>query len=374
MSNENQIKLKEQIENDINAGLALKEKEFALHKSKIERNYEDFKKKQEELKASESITIGEVEPDYYERLARENEEYMLLAQNSPSFLNIDKDLSNSIPYFARNIILIGAESGNGKSTIAGNLAFQTILQQKKILMITNEEIDTDVFNRVTCLLRGWPYTNHKEFTLEQRQEFARMYPILGRNMTVISDYFNKVGGTTTTIEGVIGVLKKTLNSPVEYDAIIIDYFQNISVSNAGLNIDEWKVLDKFAKFLDSYRKVSKSPIVLLSQLKQSSEANPLPFKERIERSKSIYNVSTCSVEVKANREDYSTSFKIHKSRFPDAVGKEIVVGFKKGRYVEYNDEYKSEVNSKKSQKLIMEESKRHVDLLKGIMKKNEPVN
>ena len=243
------------------------------------------------------------------------------------------------------------------------MAYRTIIQGKNVLILTNEEIDSDVYNRVTCLCKGWGYTNHRKFTKEQIDSFNEMYKILGQNLTVVSDKYNGKSGTTTTFEGIKSVLDSLLNATKKYDVIIIDYFQNISTSLEDQNSPEWKVLDKVSQYLDNYRKLYKAPIVLLGQLKQSDKENSIPFKERIERCKAIYNKATCCLEVKADMENSRTEFICHKSRFTKGSGKNIIVGFDKGKYVPFDDAFKNRT-------LLLKEKAEQKKLLAKVMKVN----
>jgi hypothetical protein len=236
------------------------------------------------------------------------------------------------------------------------------MQGKKTLIITNEELDTDVYNRVTCLIKGWGYTNHKKFTQEQIDTFNDFYEKLGPMLTVVSDNFEGVAGKTTTLEGIKALLNSLLSLPTKYEVIIIDYFQNISSSLEHPSMEEWRVLDELGKFLDNYRKIYNAPIVLLSQLKPDED---LPFKERIERSKAIFNKCTCALEVVADPKNSTTVFSCHKSRFSGGIGKTITVGFDKGMYVKNDDKFIERVHKQNMLKL---ESNKQKEMLANIMK------
>jgi len=317
----------------------ISQKEFKIRKHKAAVQIKAIEESEELLEAAKNVRVDIVDENYYANLIKENTEYFEYAQNCPDFMN--SDFRDTVPYFSRNLIFIGAESGQGKSTIAGNLAFHTIKQDKNVLILTNEEIDSDVYNRVTCLCRGWGYTNHKKFSKEQIGEFNRMYSVLGQRLTVVSDKYNGKSGTTTTFEGIKSVLDSLLTTSKKYDVIIIDYFQNISTSLEDRNSPEWKVLDKLSQYLDNYRKLYNAPIILLGQLKPSNADEPAPFKERIERCKAIYNKATCCLEVKADVENSRTEFICHKSRFTQGIGKKIFAGFDKGKYVHFDDAFKN---------------------------------
>lgn len=323
-------------------------KEFKIRKYRANSQSRAIDESEELLESARNIRLDIIDPNYFNNMASENLDYFKYAKNCADFINID--FRDTVPFFARNLIFIGAESGQGKSTIAGNLAYHTITQEKNVLILTNEEIDSDVYNRVTCLCRKWPYTNHRNFSDDQISEFNRMLPILGQRLTVVSDRFNGKSGATTTFEGIRSVLESLLVTNKQYDVIIIDYFQNISTSLEDRTSPEWKVLDKLAQYLDNFRKLYNAPIVVLGQLKPSNSDEPAHFKERIERCKAIYNKATCCLEVKADRENSRTEFICHKSRFNESVNKIIYAGFKKGMYVQFDSAFKNETLLKKQAK------------------------
>ena len=157
---------------------------------------------------------------------------------------------------------------------------------------------------------------------------------------VIDDHYQSKGGQTTTLEGVKAIFNSLKKTKTQYTAIIFDYFQNVVKSNERPWLKNWQVQEELAKFLDTFKNDYLAPIVILSQLKEGKD---LAFKEAIEGRKSILNVSTCAMQVTAEREYKRTAFKIHKSRFTSAIGETIYVGFDKGKYVDYTPEFKNQV-------------------------------
>lgn len=332
-------------------------KELDLKSSKIREvktNAQFNKILENEVKKEtlDKIDLWSRPPEYYKELEEENSEYLETAKTAPVFLT--DDFNSVVPFFKKNLIIIGAKSGEGKSTIAANIAFTTIGQAKRCLMITNEEVTSDVFNRVTCLMYKWSYTNHKKFTNEQKEIFNKNYSILGQRLSVIEDITNGTGGTTTSIQGLKSVLDKVVASETKPGCIIIDYFQNICDDMDSAGEGEYFVLKRVASMLDRYRKYVGCPIVVLVQLKAESD-DKSDFKFRIEHCKEIYTKATCALEVKADRENKRTIFTVHKARFSEFLGRDISVGFEKGRYVKYTPEFKQKA-------LLENERKKHSEL------------
>jgi KaiC/GvpD/RAD55 family RecA-like ATPase len=323
-------------------------KKQEVQRARIRREHEQLQEQKLELERLEELdlSLGN-NKEYALELSQETEDYLLRARKSKVFLN--NDFRGKIPFFARNIILCAAETGGGKSTISANLTYQAILQGQSILVFSNEENPGDVYNRITCLIYGWFYANHEKFTDEQIKTFKENIVTLSERITVIGDTYQERTGCTTTIEGIESACNSLIKKKIHYDLIIFDYYQNInrSVNNPGMA--DWQVQYRFCKFLDQYKNKSNSCLVVLSQ-KKASKDKELPFQESLEGRKSIMTVATCAINIVKDIANFCTLFEIKKSRFNDCVGDTIRVGFDKGKYVTYDQEFKSKALSLRADK------------------------
>lgn len=345
-------------------GEELREKEYQLRKKRVEQQHRELTRRQAEQDAFETLPIGQNILQRAKALAAENEEYIKLARNSAIFLDMDI-FKDKVALFPRNILLFGAETGTGKSTTVANFTYSYILRAKRVLIITNEEYPTDILNRIVFLLNDWAYSNHDEITDEQLKECERMYPMLMERIEIIDDKFNGVGGTTTSLEGIMSICKnldrKLEQDNTPYDAIVIDYVQNIKYSTEAPHLQQWNVLDRLGAFLDGWKARYPAPILLFSQLK-STNNDESDFKDRIEKFKAVMNHATIAIEVKADRENLRTEWIFRKNRFKGAVGISVFTGYKKGKYIEYTQDFMNEVR-------IKNEQKKHSALMGGIWKK-----
>lgn len=362
---------KESIQESVKAAAELSKKEFELKKARIEVQHEKLAQQVKELEGFKKFKIGSSD----ERIATlkiQNREYIDMAKKATVFLNID-EFRGLVPLFPRNLILVGAQTGDGKSTLTANMAYQFLAQNKRVLIITNEEHPTDVMNRIICLTKGWTYHDHTSITPEQQDEFDKLYPILSKRLEVIDDAYNGVGGLTTTLEGMHAIQHSLLEDKSNpYEIIIIDYYQNANTSNKNPSASTYEVQHEVGRSWDIFKTKYNAPIIMLSQLKAVKEDDTTPFKERIEGRKSIYNFCTCAIEVKANKQDSTTEWAFKKSRFARSIGVTVKTGFDRGRYVKYGREFAAKITSEKDAKamaFIRKNDSQKINEIMGIKEK-----
>ncbi len=288
--------------------------------------------------------------DHIAKIQKGNSEYIAAAKNKMVFIN--DDFEDAIPFFQKNIILLAGQTGDGKSTTVANLIRSVICnknpvtgQKRRALVITNEEATEDVFNRVTCLSKGWDYKNHDKFTEEQVATFNRMLGILAKRgvLTVIDKNYGGSTNTTSTLEGICQIFDSLIANKEYFDVVLIDYYQNVISSRDNPSLGPYQVQELLANKLDGYKNVYPAAIVLMAQVAPQDKDGKVPFKIRIEGRKSILNVATCCVEIIADKEERVTKWRIHKSRFNGSAGQTITTGWKKGEYVPWTEEFREEV-------------------------------
>lgn len=337
--------------------------------------YERTIQDEKDMEITKGSNFGTMSDAQVATLQKDNDEYIEAAKRRMLF--IDPVFDKVVPYFRKNLILIGAKTGDGKSTTAANIAFSTMKQTNpvtgkkcRVLILTNEEKAEDFYNRITCLNKGWHYTNHSEFTEEQITTFRRAIPLLaaGGRLTVVDNTYNGSHGVTTTIEGIQTVFENLLANKEYYDVVIIDYYQNIISSKNNISASENDVQARLARMLDHYKNVYPAPIVLMAQVNAATE-DKAPFQIRIKGRKIIMDACTLAMEMVANRELLATTWWIWKSRFTSSVGKHFNTGYEEGRFVEYTTEFKEKV-----QKMRDEQEARAMDKaigLKDVFKKEQ---
>jgi archaellum biogenesis ATPase FlaH len=317
---------------------------------------EHMERTDKDLAVAANANYGKMSEKMIQEVENENNEYMEAAKKMLCFIDFET-FGSFIPFFRKNLILIGADTGDGKSTCVANIAYGILTQKnletgsndKRALVLTNEEEVSDVLNRLTCLGRGWSYTNHNEFSDVQVKAFKtgiRAWTRDGR-VTVVNDTYGGSHGVTTTLEGMENVFERLMEdyrrTGEHYDAVLIDYYQNIitSVKNSQMSANE--VQERLGHMLDRYKNIYPAPIILFAQMKKVNKDDRLTWKERIGGRKRIADFCTCVIEMTADKETHTTGWTVWKSRFTKAIGKKLITGFDGGLFVKDNDEFRAKV-------------------------------
>lgn len=338
-------------------------KRAVLDAKRISMQLEQVEKNERDLEKTQSANYGALSASQIAAIRNQNREYMEAAQKAMVFIHPLFD--QVVPFFRKNLILIGARTGAGKSTAVANIARTNITRKNpetgntyRTLVITNEERAEDVYNRVTFLIKGWHYTNHRNFTEEQRKTTDSMIPVLasGGRLTVIDDNHNDSHGVTTTLEGIDAIFKSLVENKEYYDTVIIDYYQNIKTSSKNLHLSENDVQSKLSILLDRYKNIYPAPIVVMAQVNPPDKDGKEPFQHRIKGRKVIMDPTTFAVEMISDTANLLTKWAVHKSRFTDSIGKEITTGYDKGKFVLYDSAFIEKV-----QKMAYEKQVRQIN-------------
>lgn len=339
---------------------------------------EKMQQDERDVEILKSANFGAQTKDQIDDIIRNNSDYIEAAMNRLAFIMKDDPevvgFNDVVPFFRKNLLLLGAKTGDGKSTAVANIAYHLLSQKSpvtgktaRILVLTNEERKEDVYNRVTCLIKGWKYTNHDKLSADQIKTFNKYIPILsgGGRLTVIDNNHEGAHGATTSIEGIEAIFENLLAKGEIYDCILIDYYQNITTSKRDFKLSEYEVQARLARLLDTYKNIYPAPIVLLAQVSQQKDDETTPFQYRIKGRKIIMDVCTFAAEMIVDRKHRKTSWTVWKSRFTDSVGEIIDTGFKDGRFVPYTAAFKKEVQDALDTKMKKELDKQ-TDMNNGI--------
>lgn len=253
---------------------------------------------------------------------------------------INPSLTKAIPFTKESLYLFCAVSGSGKSTIAANISWPLWKQEKKILVISNEETSHDILMRIAALELGYDFNKYKkgEMSETHRRECITLFPSIMRSVKIID--VTAKNGLTTKLEGVQNALESVKGSG--YHAVLIDYFQLIKDSIKEKGRTRYDVLNDFRIWLGRYIKSCDIPVVLFAQLHSLSKKNGAKdIDARIKECPAVVEPATVIIEAIPNFEDHTTDFLIHKDRF-GVAGKRFTCPFEHGRFLDALEEHELE--------------------------------
>jgi replicative DNA helicase len=324
----------------------LQEKKVIIDSYRADADMKRIEQEKRDMQAMKSADFSQMGDAAIQRIRDDNQEYVEGAKNSRTFIN--DSFKGHVPFWPGNYIVVGARSGEGKSTAVANIAYSTIKNKNpatgalgKALVITNEEEPSSVYNRVTCIHKGWNYIGHENFSEEQVKTMDEMIHLWAkdRKLVVINDNFidqNGVQhrGATTSLEGIQMIFDHIVDNKIHCDVIIIDYSQKISTSKKNPWKKNYEVQYELAYLIDNYKKKLPCPIVVMTQLMAPDKQNLQDFQERIRGSKEIYFPCTVALEMIPDRNNLRTKWTLHKNRWNTSVqGVTIVTGYDNGKFV-----------------------------------------
>lgn len=249
-------------------------------------------------------------------------------------------ISASVPFICQDfsphykltqgLILVGAMSGKSKSTTAANVAagFLRSNSDRRAIMINNEELSADAYNRIACIELGYSFDRFRQKKLGPSQiaEVEDQAKMIMDRVEVIAgrDRYDMC-----CLEHVQAVLEYAAEQK-DVGLILLDYFQTVTYSEENPEMELYQVLKKLGDFFRDYGRRAVVPVVVFAQLKPKSEAADM--QSRIQGDRTIYNHSFSCVEIIPDFETMQTLFVIHKDRFWGQAGKEITLEYKDGRY------------------------------------------
>lgn len=328
----------------------LTEKEFFLKKKRVEKQYQDLKDGEKAIEEFKKIDLFSRDEERIKRVLQRQEEYFEGASERIMFIDDLPWFNEVVPFFRKNLILIGAQSGDGKSTCLANIVSGMMQHGKKPFIISNEELEEDICSRVCAITMGLNYANHDKLSSKDKALYRKAVDQLAdKYLKIVDNTFDGIKGATTSIEGLGSLLEnlylKYKETGQAYDAILIDYYQRFNTSLANPSLPGWEILGKVSDILEHYRKVYPAPIVLFTQIKpQADEDDDNPFETRIKLGKAIFERATCIIEMRPNKKDLSTQWFVHKNRFNTGSLKTPgITGWERGKYVPYDEEFKRRV-------------------------------
>lgn len=231
-------------------------------------------------------------------------------------------------FLSQGLTLIGACSGQSKSTTAANILAGFIQYKPDTLayVISNEEKVDTILHRTACVLLKESFFAFHGGSLNDKSRKAvedKAIELLDR-ITIVED----PSWTTTSLEDVKSICESAMNNGA--NMVLIDYFQTINHSKDHPTLEIFQVLKRMGIFLREYGRKSPVPIVVFCQLDPTSVATE--FQRRVQNDKQIFNDAFNVVEIKPNFSTSVTEFIVHKQRFGECMSRTVNMKFIKGRY------------------------------------------
>ena len=343
-----------------------KAKELEVKIARMEREHQRMVRDKSQAQDLEKLTF-DITDVYVQKILDKNAKKFTSADKKMHLIHGLPELSVPIPFYAGEMILMGARTGTGKTTACVNIAYSMIRQGKKPIVITNEESAEDFLNRLAALFLEKRYANLEKLDQETRERINGLVPKLLKLVRVIDADFAKMNGLsierlTNSIEGLKFIEKKLLQEAEQgkaFDAIIIDYYQKFNFSIEHPDMRPYECQEQAASVIENLRVNYPAPIIIFCQMTDGKDeedgGKDAPFENRIQGRKIIANYASVVLEITADRRESATEFKLHKGRNMEYINGKIKVGWDNGKYVKFDQAFIEKVNQKKIESLKRKE-------------------
>lgn len=289
-------------------------------------------------------------------------------KNAVIFLN--EKISKHFIAAPGSLIVIPSMTNNGKSTLTAHIAEAMINKDKKVLILSNEEKEEDVRARISCLRTKVSFGDYKtnKCSAEEIEKVLDDAEFLskGAKLVVISPKNEADAYKVTTVKGVMATLEKAKGN---FDAVIIDYYTNVNISEMGTQ-DPWTVNNALASELNVFKDSSPFPIIVMAQCdslrneKNKQELDDSDFEAqhpmyRWKGGKSIIIYATDIIELKKDFENSRSYLYAHKVRFGHGDllrGHVLYFDKKMQKFSEWTPQIDAQVTASKAIKQTREQS------------------
>ena len=280
----------------------------------------------------------------------------------PDLSKIDEDLDNNknaVPFLfpatedflklaPGRVYLFCAPTGNGKSTLSAAISESFIRLNKNVLVLANEEAESDVRSRVSCIRTGNSFgrfkSNNNPYPKSVVDQIKQDIVDIGEKLIVITS--DMPGGRyfTANKDGIVGVIEKNAG---KIGCVIIDYYQRVVKTDLNPEAN-WEAQRELAFELDNLKKIVGCPIIVFAQCGNIQDKKGAPPQESFESShpryrwqgsKEIINTATDIIEFRKDYDLRCTHLFAYKARFIDLQWEQnYTLGFNRSLncYEEFN--------------------------------------
>jgi hypothetical protein len=311
----------------------LDKKREEVRKYKINKDYSYIESEKKLETSIENLSLDSFILEQGRKIQEMTVNSINRSKNRDTFINevfVDK-----VDLHEGGYIIVGASTGNGKSTGAANIVESLIRKGKKAIVLTNEETTEDVFGRVSCLQLNLDFNKRHLFSEEEKNKHSAKAAEIASNLIVFDDQSSGQIGTTSTWKGIKLILNKINEGHLLNNAgvLILDYYQNVKAENdAESPYQSLRTLSSELRKIKDYYPI---PIVVMVQMRpvgNKKESSLLDYYHRVTHCKAICDDATCVVEMISDKKTKSTLWVVHKNRFSSFSGP-ILTSWEKGRII-----------------------------------------
>lgn len=334
---------------------------------------QQLKTRKKEIEKTKKIKEELEEEDIFDRKFDKSEMLKSIEDRKKAVIFLNKKISKHVIIAPGSLTAVCSMTNNGKSTFVAHMAEAMINENKIVLILSNEETEEDVRARISCLRMNVSFGDYKANKCSE-SEYNKVLDDAERldrekKLIVISSKNEKDAYTVTTVEGVVSVLKKA-NEKV--DAVIIDYYNNVNISETGL-IEPWHVNNRLATELNNIKGMLTYPIVVMAQCdgiktdKKVEDKGALDYDSnhpmyRWKGGKQLLIFATDIIELTKDFQNSCSFLFCHKVRFSHGEMDRLhVLPFDKKmqRFVDWTPEFDASVTASK---VVRETKEKSVEL------------
>lgn len=207
-------------------------------------------------KAHETVKLSEITAEQYMRLFDKESLKKRIFTGFPKVDKITKGFRN------KNLIILAARPGVGKSALALILAYNFAKQGKKVAFYSLEMSKEEIYDRLMAHISGVNLSQiiDRDFENSKHGQMAKSADVMHK----LPLYLNDSGTQTVQSIRIEAQIKK-------FDMVVIDYLQLLSVTEKTQNRND--EVGKMTRALKSMAMDLDIPVIALSQLNRSKEGN-----------------------------------------------------------------------------------------------------
>jgi hypothetical protein len=230
--------------------------------------------------------------------------------------------------FPPGLILLGNESGKGKTTTVLNIVSEIQRRKPKArgFVIAAEVTSEDYYSGVAANLEDLDFLKYRAGKLDSQSNDK-----IEKRTDEIPSWLRVIGHSECPEIQNPDVVIELMGTAVSkgYSYIILDYYQRISSSKQ----DPIPTIKRFGDMLNRFCSEHLVPVIVMVQLRPDNLDYPAEFSERIQQDRHVFNHASLVIEMVTESDANRVQFIVRKSRFAIFENKNIWLAYKDGRLI-----------------------------------------